>query len=285
MVDDALARSTSAAGKWLRDNFGKLQWALLAAAVGVGGYLLYASQTQQKSAAATDTLLGGVTADLGRIAPEDKRSDEEKEFDAVKVYKTPEERSEAAVAGYRKAMEAYPKTTTAQLAKLGEAGALLEKRDWAGAIDAYGTVLASKLASVDVDVKGRATEGVGLAKEGKGDLDGALAAFKELEGVDAPGFKELGLYQQGRILLAKGDKDKATEVLKQVRDKLQATGEASTFTYLKGAVEETLRRIDPSLAPNRPIVGGPKGNQGSPEEMERMRKMFDEAMKKTPGGH
>lgn len=285
MVDDALARSTSAASKWLRTNFNKLQWVLLAALVGGGAFLLYSSQTEKSAAAATSSLFTGVSAELGRVMPEDKRPEEEKEVDPTKVFKTVEERSEAALAGYRKTMAEHPGTIVAQLAKLGEAGVLLDKHDWAGALDAYSAVVASKLASTDVDVKGRAIEGLGLAKEGKGDLDGALAAFKDLEGVDARGYKELGLYQQGRIQLAKGDTDKAKELLQQAREKLQALGAAAgSFLYLQGEIDETLRQLDPSLVPtaNAAAPGGSKGGSMSADDRQKIQKMLEDAAKKKP---
>jgi hypothetical protein len=284
MVDDALARSTSAASKWIRQNFNKLQWVILAALVGTGAYAIYASQTEKKAATSTSALFTGVSAELGWVMPEDKRTDEEKEADPAKVFKTADERSEAALAAYRKTIAEHPGTTVAQLAKLGEAGVLLDKHDWVAALDAYSAVLASKLASNDLEVKGRATEGLGLAKEGKSDLDGALAAFKDLEGIDARGYKELGLYQQGRILLAKGDTEKAKELLKQAREKLQATGAAASSTlYLQTRVDETLRQLDPSLVPNQqPAMGGSKGNSMSPDDMQKIQKMLEDAAKKKP---
>ncbi len=287
MVDDALSRSASATGKWIRKNFNVIQWVVLAAGVGVGGYLLYTSQTEKTAAAATSALAAGLTAERGRVMAEDKRSDEEKEFDPTKVYKTQEERSEAALAGYRKAMAEHAGTPAALLAKLGEAGVLLEKRDWDGAIAAYGAVLSSKLAATDIDVKGRCIEGVGMAKEGKGDLDGAIASFKELEGIDARGFKELGMYQQGRVLLAKGEKDKAKDILKMVREKLQAPAtDGQKLRYLEEVVDESLRKIDPSLVPTKaPLMGGAKGDAVSPEQLEKIKKMLEEAAKKKTDDH
>jgi predicted negative regulator of RcsB-dependent stress response len=284
MVDDALSRSASATGKWIRKNFNVIQWAVLAAAVGVGGFLLYTSQTEKTAAAATAELATGLSAERGRVMAEDKRSDEEKEFDPTKVYKTQDERADAALAGYRKAMAEHPGTPAALLAKLGEAGVLLEKRDWDGAIAAYGTVLSSKLAQTDIDVKGRCIEGVGMAKEGKGDLDGAIASYKELEGIDARGFKELGMYQQGRVFLAKGEKDKAKDILKMVREKLQApAADGQKLRYLEEVVDETLRKIDPALVPTKaPLMGGAKGDAISPEQMEKIKKVLEEAAKKKP---
>jgi len=279
MVDDALARSTSAVTKWLRTNFGVIQWFILATLVAGGGFLVYTSQLEKKADGASDTLMTGVESELGVVMPEDKRSEEDKEFFTTKVFKTAEERSEAALAGYQKTIAEYPNTGAAILARLGEAGVLLDKGDYAKAIEAYNEVIGSKLAAADLDVKGRALEGLGLAKEGSGDTDGALAAFKELEGVDARGFKELGMYQQGRVLLAKGDKDKAKELLKQVYDKIKDPGtDGAPNYYLRDVVTDALRKIDPSaVEPPSPLGGG----QGiSPEQREKLMKMFQDAAKK-----
>src|SRR6185437_4668144 len=194
----------------------------------------------------------------------------------LKVFKTADERADTALASYKKVVTQHPGTGAAILARLGEAGDYLDKHDYDHAIEGFSAVAASSLASADADVKTRALEGLGFAKEGKGDLDGALAAFKDLEGVN----KDLGLYHQGRIWLAKGDKDKAKDALKQVHDKLeQPTG--SQRGYLQQMTDEMLRRIDPDLVPNKaPVLGGPKGNAKSPEELEKMRRLFEEAMKK-----
>jgi tetratricopeptide (TPR) repeat protein len=284
MVDDALARTTSAIGKWLRQNGSRIQWVIVGALVVGGGYLFYESRVQKTAAAASDALAAGVDADLGVIKLEDKRSDEEKAADPTKVFKNREERTEAAMAAYKKVLAEHPNTGAAILARLGEAGDLLDKREWDRALEAYSAVASSTLAAADSDVKGRAVEGMGFAKEGKGDLAGAMAAFKELQSIEARGFKELGMYQEARILLAQGEKDKAKDLLKQVREKLQQPStEGKTFAFLEAVVDEALRRIDPSLVPPRPALGGPKGNALSAEELERIRKMLrDAAEKKQP---
>lgn len=283
MVDDAFARSTSAAGKWIRTNFGKIQWVLLAGIAAAAGYALYTTQIEKTAAAATDALVAGITVEHGKVMAEDKRSDEEKEYDTSKIYKTADERADTALAAYRKAASEHPGTASALLAKLGEAGVLLDKRDWAGAIDAYTAVLASKLATADADVRGRSIEGVGLAKEGKGDLDGATASFKDLQAIDERGFKELGMYHEARMLLAKGDKDKAKDLLKQIHDKLVVpTPEGKPFRYLETVVDEALRRLDPNALPNKaPMIGGDaKGSAMSPDQMAKIQKMLQDAAKK-----
>ncbi len=283
MVDDAFARSTSAAGKWIRTNFGKIQWVVLAGIAAAAGFAIYASQTEKTAAAATDALVAGIAVEHGKVMAEDKRSDEEKEADPSKVYKTLDERADAALAAFRKAQAEHAGTAAALLAKLGEAGVLLDKRDWAGAIDAYNAVLASKLATADADVRGRAIEGVGLAKEGKGDLDAAIVTFKELQAIDERGFKELGMYHEARMLLAKGDKDKAKDLLKQIHDKLAVpTPEGKPYHYLETVVDDALRRLDPTALPNKPpVIGGDaKGNAMSADQMAKIQKMLQDAAKK-----
>lgn len=276
MVDDALARSASAVGKWLRANFSKLQWVIVGAAVAGGAYAFYLSQSEKRAATASDALTAGVRAERGRVLAEDKRPDEEKELDPTKVFKTADERAENALASYRKVIAEHAGTGAAILAKLGEAGALLEKRDWDKAREAFSSVASSTLASADPDVKARALEGLGFAKEGKKDLDGAAATFKELAGI--AGFKELGQYHEARILLAKGDTDKAKDLLKQVREALEKPGEGNAQAYLKAVTDEQLRRIDPALVPPKPMIG--KGGQMSREDMERAIKKMQENLEK-----
>lgn len=288
MVDDALARSASAVGKWLRTNFSVLQWVIVAAAVAGGGYALYTSQTEKKSAGASDALNAGVRADRGRIVVEDKRSEEEKEFDPARIFKTVDERADTSLASFRKVEKEHAGTGAAILARLGEGGALLDKRDWDKALEAYSAVASSTLAGADPDVKARALEGLGFAKEGKKDFDGAMAAFKELQGVDGgkQSFKELGQYHEARMQLAKGDKDKAKELLKQVHTALEKPSEGNSNSWLKGVTDEALRRLDPSAVPPKPLIGGAgKGGAMSKEEMDRALKKMQETLEKQAREH
>ncbi|WP_437682809.1 tetratricopeptide repeat protein [Sorangium sp. So ce131] len=271
MVEDALSRMTSGASRWIKGNFHVLQWGFLAAVVATGGVLFYLSRSEKKDAVSSSALVSAVAADRGRVLAEDTRTDEEKELDATRTFKTAEERSDTALAAYNKVIDEHPGTGAALLAKLGQAGVLLDKKDYQHALDAYGAVVSSPLAGADPDVKGRAIEGIGFAREGKGDLDGALESFKQLEGIDMKGYKELALYHQARIHLAKGDTEKAKELLKSAHEKLQAPStEGPSLQFLEAVVEEMLRKIDPSAAPPRAAFGGPKGQSMTPEEIQQL---------------
>jgi tetratricopeptide (TPR) repeat protein len=284
MVDDALARSASAVGKWVRKNFGVIQWVIVAVAVTGGGWAFWVSQGEKKVGNISDDLAAGMRAERGRVMAEDKRSDDEKEADPTKIFKTAEEKADTALASYRKVINDAPGTGAAILARLEEAGVLLEKRDWDKAREAFSQVSSSTLAGADPDVKVRALEGLGFAKEGKNELDSALATFKEIEAVAGGkfGYKELSQYHQGRVYLAKGDKEKAKELLKAAHDALEKPSDGAPHGFLKAVVDETLRRIDPALVPPKPTIGGgAKGASMSPEELQRAIQRMQENLAKS----
>ncbi|AKT40438.1 hypothetical protein [Chondromyces crocatus] len=285
MVEDVLARATSGSWKWIRQNFALVQMILVGGVIATGVVLFFLYRSDEKSATISDALAAAVAADRGRVLAEDKRSDEEKAFDPTKVYKTSDERADAALAAYKQVVAEHGGTGAGVLARLGEAGALLDKKEWGPALEAYNAVSVSTLASADADVKGRALEGMGFAKEGQKDLDGALAHFKELEGVDARGFKELGLYHQARIQLAKGDKEKAKELFKAAREKLTASGPDKGSPFLSAMVEDALRQLDPEAVPPPAQLGGggSKGPALSQEELERLINQAKENAKKNLG--
>lgn len=283
MVEDVVARAGSGLRKWVVKNFAMLQAGVVIGLLVTGGVLFYLSRAEEKGGAVSDALAEAVATDQGKVLAEDKRSDEEKELDPTKVFKTSEEREKAALEAYKKVAEQHPGTGAAILARLGQAGVLLDQKQWDAALAAYSEVASSTLAGADADVKGRAVEGMGFAKEAKGDLDGALAHFKELESIDVRGFKELGMYHQARIHLAKSDKEKAKELLKTVREKLTAGGTSEKLSsYLEAVVDTALRELDPSAVPAQmPLGGGPKGSTLTPEELQRL---IEQAKKKAPGG-
>lgn len=287
MVDDALARSAAAIGKWFRTNVQLIQWVVLIGLVGAGGYVLYNMRTEKKAGEASAKLMAGVAAERGIVLEEDKRSEDEKEYDARKVFKTSGERAESALGSFSKVVEQHSGTGAALLAKLGQGGAYLEKKEYDKAISTYAEVLSSPLAAADPDVKGRATEGTGFAKEGKGDLDGALASFKELGAIDVKGYKELSTYHEARIHFAKGDKVKAKELLEPLNTKLTTpTAEPQPLGYLKSAVGDLFTQVDPEAAAasgNKP----PTGKMPSAQELQDMARKAQEAIEqkappKTP---
>lgn len=281
MIDDVLARTVHAAGKWASANANWLQGVVLAAVLGGAAWGVYSWRKTSTSETASRDLMAGVAADRAPVtdAPPAKpeRADDE---EAPLTFKTGAARAEAALGGYRKAKAVSPGSGTSLLAQLGEAGLLLDQGRYDEALASYREVKASPLAAADPDVRGRAIEGAAFAIEGKGDSDGALKAFKELETVTGQkGFKELGMYHQARLLAAKGDRESALKLVKETRERLQTSGEARQFAYLVGVLDDLHRSIDPASAPKRSIGGADKAMGG--EELQRLQQELMRQMQKA----
>ena len=286
MVDDALARSGAATVKMLKRHWSTIQWVLVVIVVGAGGYLYYSHHSKTAASDAAHGLAAAVEAEEATVIPEDvdERTEEQKKFDVRDVYGTVKEREEAVLKGYRQVITEHGGTGASILARLGEGGVMLDRREWDQAIAAYDEVLGSKLAPADPDVQARALEGKGFAMEGKGDLDAALKTFEKLGAVAGDGFPILAQYHQARVLLAKEQKDRAKELLVEARTKLEKAtldvlqkpkltplglASVSPYRWLQDAVDEELRAIDPSaVPPAKPSFPG--GGKLTPEQIKQL---------------
>jgi hypothetical protein len=295
---DPLLERASRAGKWIKEHRQSFGGIVAIAVLGGAGVLGYQYWQQKHEADASAILAQAYADEHGKVS--DKEEDDEEEGSKTRqlypTFKTAAERREAALAKYREVESKFAGTGAAILARLGEAGLLLDASDAKGAIAAYEEVKSSPLAQADAEVRGRAIEGIGFAHElqaqsdeaGKDKhLDDALGAFKQLEAVDMKGFKELGQYHQARVLLAKGDKAKAIELLKDVHKKVTEPGESHPYAYLEYVVEDRLRALDPTaLPPKAPRMGGPGGNidTSDPQIQELLRQLQQQAQQNGGGG-
>ncbi len=270
--DDPLMAQTRKLSAWARENQRTVTIAGLVAVLGALGFAGYMYKERKTEQNASVELAKAVSSERGRIGDADKEDEENGPRDPRPVFKTAEERRNKALEQYRAVKSAYPSTGAAILARLGEGSVLLDKRDADGAAAAFNDVKSSPLAAADAEVKGRALEGAGFAYELKAQanagealrlLDDALKVYQELERLDVKGFKELGMYHQSRVLQAKGDKDKAKELLKTVRERVNKPGENHPFPYLEEVATDRLRALDPSAAPPKAAgaMGGPGGNK------------------------
>jgi len=247
MVDDALARSTQAATTWLKRHFNKMQWVIVAVAVGGIGSQIYRSRVHKSEAKATDALMAGVFAEIGRVGTEDESGpdpstgieDPRQHFadDAARL-KAAEERFRAAGGS--------PSVKT--LAELGLAGVLFDAGKHKDALAAYQAVQGSALAKTDADVRLRSLEGAALAQEALGNKEAAQKGFRELGNSDIAYFAALGLYHQGRLAFAAGEREPAKDFLKKAIDKAGTPPPESAPSYIAHAAKELLATIDPNAA-------------------------------------
>jgi tetratricopeptide (TPR) repeat protein len=249
MVDDVVARGTHRLVQFGRKHFNIIQWVLVLGIAGGIGWSIFSWRTKKTTAKSSDALMVGVDAELGRVATEAPGDPQAGKLDPRPTFTTEEERLKAAEKGYEAAATQSPGSGTAILAKLGEAGIAYDQGKFDDAKAAYESVLGSELAKHDADVKLRALEGVGLCLEAKGDADGALKSFTELEKSDEPGFGALGMFHQARVLLNKGEKDKAKDLLAKVSEKLAKEKTLYQGAYIERASKDLMAIIDPASAP------------------------------------
>jgi hypothetical protein len=265
---DALIDRINSFQKWLREHQQVAAAAGVAAVMaGVVGFgVVYWRERRDEQAS---VLLAQAIADEhGHIATAKDDSDDEPVRKALyPTFKTAAERRDAALAKYRTAESKFSGTGAAILARLAEAGILLDQGDAKGALTAYDDVRQSPLAAADAQVRGRALEGKGFANEllARTDaaardkhLDDALTDFKALEAVDSD-FKDLGMYHQARLALEKGDRAKATDILKDLMKRVSGSDHGPP-SYLQLVVEDRLRELDPAAVPPKTPKGfGPGG--------------------------
>jgi hypothetical protein len=81
------------------------------------------------------------------------------------------------------------------------------------------------------------------------------------------------------VQLAKGDKAKAIELLKEAHKLVSEPGDERSFSYLEFVVEDRLRELDPSALPpkapkNMPPLGGAGGSgMDDPRIQELLRQL------------
>ncbi len=293
---DPLIEKTQQLSKWMQENtrfVGAVVGLALVAGIAFFGY----TYLQKKKEGDASALLATAVADeRGRIGdPAKEEEDSDKPKDPTPIFKTVADRREAALAKYHDVVAKYPGTGAAYLARLSEGSLLLDRHEPDKAIEAFNDVLGSPLAQADSEVKGRALEGIGFADELKsqaGDTekwqDDAIKQFRALENTDVKGFKELGMYHQARVYEAKGDKDKAKELLKSLWERINKPGEGHPFPYLQIVAEDRLRALDPTALPPKPtgmMGNAPGGNKQLDEaQIKKLIEQLQKQAKEHPEG-
>jgi tetratricopeptide (TPR) repeat protein len=267
LVDDALARGTHAATGFLKKHLNLIQWVVVVGIAGGIGWQIYAARKQKNEAKQTDTLVAGITKEFGRVGEEaDVGPDPMTGIgDPRPHFPDDGARLKAAEDAYRAATGSE---TIRTLAQLGLAGAAFDAGKYKESLAAYQAVRASSLAKTDSDVRHRALEGIGLAQEALGAKDAARKAFHELGNSDDVVFAALGLYHEGRVAFAAGERDPAKALLKKAIEKVTKPESADAPpSFVDQMARELLGRIDPSAVP--PV---PSKNTLTAEQLESLAK-------------
>src|SRR5512138_3306593 len=142
-------------------------------------------------------------------------------------FPTEEAKQRAIVAAADRVVADHGGTPAAALASLAAGDAHLRLKEWDAAKAAYERYLAG--ASKDDSLRFGALEGLGLAEEGKGNLDAAAAAYDRFAR-EAPAFADRADLDRARVLAAQGKTADAKGLLAGFSEKhkeSQLTAEAS----------------------------------------------------------
>jgi hypothetical protein len=280
---DPLIERTRALAEWAKKNRNLVQGMIVAAvvaAIGAGVWVYY----DKKKAIEASVALAQAVADERGLIGDPEKVDEDAIRDKVPMFKTPDERRDSALAKYREVESKYKGTGASYLARLGEGALLLDKRDADGAIAAFQDVIGSSLAKADAEVRGRALESLGFAYEQKADYDKAIEQYKQLETSDVLGFKQMAPYHEARCYQLKGDKAKAIELLKGLREDLMKSPDARLFSALRELAEDRLRQLDPTSVPPKRAQLNAGGGQISPDMLDKLPPELRERVLKNIGG-
>jgi tetratricopeptide (TPR) repeat protein len=125
-------------------------------------------------------------------------------------YPNEEARQRAVVAAAERVLADHGGTPAAHLAALAEGDASLRLREWDKAKAAYERFLAN--APKDDSLRFGALEGIALALEGKGDVDGAAQALERMAR-EAPAFSDRADLERAGLLARNGKAAQAKELL------------------------------------------------------------------------
>jgi tetratricopeptide (TPR) repeat protein len=213
-------RFTDKTARFLKKQANVLQWLVVIGVVGWLSWEVYHWQMGRLEAKSSDYVFEGVQAEEGRVGdPEEQgKPDSRGVIDPSPIFKTQEDRLNAALKAYDEASLERPNSAPAAFALLGKGGVLLELGKFDEALAAYEQARANPASSKNDVLRASVFEGIGLAREGKSDFEGALKAFDEAQQV--PGFEQTALYQKARIKARAGDAAGAKELLIKLFEKL-----------------------------------------------------------------
>jgi len=261
-------------GRWVRSHQAQVAWITGTVVVCLSGVVGWTYWRDQRDAAASSTLARALAFERGQIASKkDADEDDRPSSDLYPTFATVSDRRAASLAKYREVESRYSGTGAAYIARLAEGGLLLDSGDPRGALAAFNDISTSPLAHADVQVRGRALEGIGFAHEGLAEaagadhdkeIDLALASYKALAQLNSDELQALGAYHQARLLQGKGERSQAVELLKGVHERVTRPGDEHAYAYLEFVADDRLRELDPTALPpeTKPSSAGRRGGAG-----------------------
>ena len=256
--DDALQATVRKAGQVTLARAPVIIGGLLALAGVIAGILWYQGKAEEDNAIATRML--STAAGFGArglvVDPSELPEDLPDRPLPVPIASTEEERQQKIDEALGQLQADASGSKAARLGGLVRAGTLMRRGQFGEAKTAYEEFLAQvgdghMLSFI-------AQEGIGLALEGGGDVDGALEQFDKLAGEKEAFYRDQALWQKGRLLEAADRGDEALEVYKQYVEEFPLTEDSMAKAQVMGRLGE----LAPELIPR----GGQDGREGAMQQ-------------------
>ena len=237
--DDAFQSAVRTAGRGAANRGRWVLLGIVAIALTIGGVVILRMKSKTRSAQATQLLATAAAYDArGRVG------DVESLIGPTTAPTYPvaadEASREAAIAkALQELEEADGGSGPATAAKLMLGTEQLRDGDYAAAEATYRAVVRIE----DHPLGFLAREGVALALEGQGDVDGALRELVILAGDKGAIYREAALYHRARILAANDRKDEAVETIKSYAEEYPLR----EFSLMGEDVRRLAEVVDPSI--------------------------------------
>ncbi len=258
--DDAFQGAVRQAGRKAAGRGRMVLLGILGAAAIATGVVVYQAQRSTKTAEVTLALASGVAGEArGRIGDAQAIFGGPVEHPPFPVYADEASRDAAVTKAMADLEAAAPGTSPALAAKLVDGAAQLREGDFAAAEASYRAFLQGT--GERHPLRFMAREGLAFAREGAGDVDGAVAELRALAGEKGALYREMALYHQGRLLAGAGRKDEALAALKIYAEEYPLQEPSLARDQVRGLLET----LDPSLlagterAPSLELIDGPEG--------------------------
>jgi len=278
-VDDALVRGASSASRLVRENFRWLQWVLVLALVGSMAYLVYDYRRGVDREKGGHALANALAATHGRIASATPVTPSDRSLvDTRPEFESEDKKREAALGRFAELTKSS-EPELRLLGELGRAGVLYDQEKFADARAAYEGVFQNKLSGQFLELRVRAAEGVALCHEAEGRFDDAAKAARTLGDLGGQA-ASLAALHGARIAYEKGDVEAAKTGLAQLLEKLgKKRAKDAAPGYIEAAARELQKTVDPSAAAAAAAATGGI----SPEQLEALKRQFEELQTKAPG--
>jgi hypothetical protein len=275
-VESMALKKAGEAGQWVERNRKLISIGLGAIIVALAGYLGFKHFSSMGDEDASKLLWEAVETANARIRGEDTPAPEDEEEPS---FATIDERAEAAIDEYAKLDAEHGDSEAAVWADLGRGHQLL-------ALERYDDARGSFRAALDrggseAFVAYRAIEGIAFAFEAEEKWDEAIDQFTQLGQTEGGRYELIADYHLARMHLAKGETERAKELLSELIGKLDSEPEEGSeapleLPYVEAQARARLSELDPSFAQrSAPSLGDPGfqlpgGQQIPPELLEKI---------------